>query len=124
MSDKKFCDECGVETHLVPNYEQEFEEKEVEIPVPNPKNVNEQIKVKHKVKASKTVKMKRQNVHTGKMEEVDVPKVKYLQPKCIVVRLQVGLNEYVQRDFCEKCYKQHEDKIKSLWNHLEKIDPK
>lgn len=134
------CDTCGVLTHVNPPRELVYEEveTEVEVPVTEKKDVKNEktgvvetveihtgktkrIKAKQRVPA--TVKKKQQDPYTGKHILVDVPKYKFLAPRAIIVTLQAG-DDYIKRDFCESCYKLYQDKVQSLWNTLESIEPK
>ena len=124
MSDKKFCDTCGCETFLNPLHEQEMEDRVVKVEIPDPKDATKTVTHSTTVKAPKMTTIKRQNLQTGKIEDVPAPCVKYLQRRSILVRVQVGLVEYVQRDFCDECYKKHQKRVMELWDYLEKIEPK
>ena len=69
---KWHCDICGTETHVNPPMELLYEDKEFEIDVPD-YNENGDVsgikKEKRIEKIPKIAKAKRQNMHTGKIED-------------------------------------------------------
>lgn len=100
------CDLCGKETYVNPPFEHVFEEKEID---------------GVKVKSPVTVKMKRQDMSTGVMTEVDVPKINDLKPRAIIVRLYSG-SESIFKDFCVDCYNTSiKPEVVKLWNTLESV---
>ena len=119
MSNYFHCDICGTATLLHPPYEPIFEEKEVEVKNP----LTGEVVGKSLQNVPVTVKQKILNPQTGKLEFQNVQALKYLKPKTHLVILQVG-GEQIQRDFCEKCYKEKiNPSIKATWDFLEGIEP-
>lgn len=97
------CDICGKRTSINPPHEYE--------------TINGEIQ---------SVEIKRQNVNTGKVEYVRTPKLKFLEPKAIVVKLMVG-DQSIQRDVCEDCLKTDKElmgTLQKLYSILEKMDTK
>ena len=126
------CDNCKKSTWMNPPSEQVFEDVTEMIQVPvkqvvKDKNGNESVKetiqdtpVTKKVPVM--TKIRRQNPQTGKIEFVEVPKIRYQKPKTILVQMRIG-DETIQKDFCEGCYKAMiAKKAESLWLFLEKIE--
>lgn len=66
---------------------------------------------------------KRQNLNTGEIEEYPVQKVEHIDPKAYIIRISVGFDEYIQRDFCKECLDDYLPEIKKLWSTLEGIKP-
>jgi ribonucleotide reductase alpha subunit len=100
------CDICNRETFINPQCQvvkkrQTINGKEIEIP--------------------EYVKMKNQNRSTGKMEEIDVPKIEDLQERTYIVSLRLG-QEVVQRDFCKTCFDSLKEHFFNLWNKLENME--
>lgn len=125
MANKWHCDVCGKETCLIPETEAVYEEREVEMPVPVPDKKApggmrlEMQKMKQKVPVM--VSMRQQDVRTGEIKMIQVPSMKELQPKAIIVALKCG-DERIQKDFCRECFaKFAESKAKELWDLLENI---
>lgn len=139
------CDICGKPTFMNPPVEPVTEEKEVEVDVPafkevevedtiiDPKTGNEKKvkrmqgkfvteKVKKKVLVQKKVKQRKQNPETGKIEIIDYPEYKDLEPRCYIIKLRVGM-EHVQRDVCKECMETIPH-LKELWKHLEGMESK
>lgn len=50
--------------------------------------------------------MRRQNLHNGTVEEVQVQKVEFLEEPAVMVKLKVGY-ENIQRDFCRACLEKY-----------------
>ena len=113
------CDICGKDTYINPPYE--IDEEEVEVDSFDFKTMKP---TKVKIPMAKKGKMKRQNVFSGEVEEIEVPITKDLKPRAYMVQLQVGPSEYVQRDFCLECLESIKPQIKTLWDCLESIKPK
>lgn len=125
------CDICGKRTHVNPPTEQEFEDKEITTEVPesfiDPKTKKKKIVFKpitELKRVPKVGKAYRQDIFTGKVEEIDVPMQKDLFPRTVIVQLTVA-GEMVQRDFCKDCFnKDVQPKVKKLWDELSKIESK
>lgn len=68
-----------------------------------------------------TTTIKRQNIYTGEIENIEIPKMIELKPKAILIHLSAG-DETVRRDFCRECYNASSIKVKTnaLWVELEK----
>jgi hypothetical protein len=137
------CDQCGKDTHIHPPTEPLYDEKEVEIEVPEmverdvpvldkkgnktnkteKRKVIELVKKKQLVKSPRIIKVKKQNLYTKKMEEMDVHEQRDLFPRAFLVRLSFGMTEEVQRDFCRECLDKIMPKLKEVWDLLEKVEP-
>ena len=119
------CDLCGQSTHVNPPTEQMFEEREIvvdtpEIKIVDGKQVLDMVKKKVTQKVPKIAKMKRQNMHTREVEEIDIPMMKDLAPRAYLMRIMVGSDE-LQRDFCKDCLDSVMPEFKALWDKLEQI---
>ena len=104
------CDICGKTTYLSPPTEMVF------------KTIKDENGVEYKV--PETSKIRRENPHTKKMETLDVPKMKDLEPRSYLVQLHVGQTEYIQRDFCFECLEKIKKDVKGFWDFLENIKPR
>jgi len=129
------CDKCGKRTYINPQTEPVFEIKKVKVPTPvtdkdgkfleDPKKPGMPLveMKEHPQKVSVTVPQKRQNINTGKVEIVQMPKLKDLQERCFVIRLVVGV-EKIQRDVCHEDLQPLMPEIKALWAKLEEMGEK
>lgn len=102
------CDICGKETWIYPPYKQKFDTKVIE-------------GVEVKVPITKFIK--RQNLHTGGIETVEVADLEYEKPITCIIKLQIAGQE-IQKDFCEECTSVVMEEATSLWNKLEGIESK
>lgn len=119
------CDLCSKATHVNPPTQQVFEEREIEVDTPEIKIVDgnqvlDMVKKKVTQKVPKLAKMKRQNLYTREVEEIDIPMMKDLSPRTYIMRVMVGSDE-IQRDFCLECLDSVMPEFKALWDKLEKI---
>ena len=118
------CDICGAPGVIHPRTEPVMKKKTVTYEVPNPQNPKEKIIKKVTRDVPMTTTIRRQNTQTSRVETLEIPDTKDLQPRAMLVLLQFGM-ENVQRDFCVKCYdakiKPHVDK---LFDVLVKIQDK
>lgn len=111
------CDICNKDTYINPPTEPDIEFKEVEVKL---QDKTETIKQPIQKKA----KMKRQNIYTGDIEEIEIPLMKDLKPRTIIINLKAGA-ETIQKDFCMDCYQKHVSKeVSKLWKKLEGIKSK
>ena len=53
---------------------------------------------------------KTMNIGTGEMMEVQSQAIKDLEPRCYIVKLNLGPSQVIQRDFCEEHYKEFLEK--------------
>ena len=122
MANKWNCDDCGKETHVNPMTEPVPDMKK---PVIDPKTKQHMINpaTGKPVYHQKLTKQKYQHPISGEMIERDIPEVKFLQPKCYIVRLKIG-DEVIQRDFCKECLDKRLDAFKETFKSLEEIKGK
>ena len=98
------CDSCGKKGFLNPESEPKLVEKDgVLIP--------------------ETRIVRKQNMFTGKMEEVEEAILIYKQERIIRVYLELGPYERITREFCSSCFENVKPKIKEAWLSLESFDP-
>lgn len=102
------CDICGKETHVAAPAEPIWVDEQVQVP-------NSALTLTRKVPLMTT--MQRQDLFTGEVKEIKVPRVKFLSPKAFIVMVQVG-DETLQRDFCEECLATLKPEIDALWAKL------
>jgi hypothetical protein len=119
---KWHCDECGKATSMNPPIEAVFEDKEqtVEVPVFDPLDPTKFTIEKRTMKTRVPVMIKhqRQNLSTGKMEEVETQKIRDLEPRTIIVQVRTGPDS-LQRDFCQACFdKKIKPLLKPVWEYL------
>lgn len=127
------CDLCGKNTWVNPPSEQVTKEVEevVNLPVKilkekDGKKYAEETMQEHVVKKQVpvTTRMRRQNMNTGNIDLIDVPKLKYLREKTVILQLRVG-DETIQKDFCIDCYRDQVSPLAdSLWKKLQSIESK
>lgn len=116
------CDVCGIETRINPKTEPLFEEREVQIPVDQNKMGGPTKKVKQRV--PKMTVMKKQDMSSGEVKEIQVQEHKDLEERAMIVKLRVG-PESVQRDFCRKCLEDYAgEELRTLWKKLETVKAK
>jgi len=94
------CDICGRRTHVNPPTEPMYEE------VVKKDADGKATKVKQPIQSI----MRVQDMNTGKVNEIQVVKQQDLEPRTVIVRLQVG-QETIQRDLCMKCLKSHNNGV-------------
>lgn len=68
----------------------------------------------------RTVRMRRQNIHTGAMEEFETHEHKDLDHRSFVVTLTFGLEE-VTRHLCRGCLNKLMPVLRPAWDALEKL---
>ena len=95
------CDMCGLPTKVNAKYEP----------------------ILDKDKKPLMTKLRTMDFSTNEVKEYDVPQLKFLEPKAIIVKLNVG-DQAIQRDLCQDCVKAHLPQIEALWDILEKIGDK
>lgn len=127
------CDICGIDTYVNPPSRQAFEEVEEDVFLPvsvieeiNGEKIVKKSTQKQTVKAKKplTAKHRRQNISTGKVETLEIPKLEYEKRKTVIVQLKVG-DETLQKDFCHDCYqKQIKFCAEKLFNVLAEVESK
>lgn len=115
------CDICSKEGKLHPKQETIQEEIEVETSVVDSKG---KLTVKkEKQLQPKMVKHKWFNSVTGKMEESNMVETRDLEPRAIVININVS-GKVIQRDFCEDCYKETiQPHLRKVWDLLENTTP-
>lgn len=132
------CDICQKRTVLNPQVEHLFEEKEFEVDVPVTTETEVEVdtqdggkamvkrlnidarKEKRTVRSPKMATMKRQNIHSGVIEDIPIHETRDLSPRTYIVRLTIG-NETVQRDFCRDCLSDLMPGLKTMWTQLSAI---
>lgn len=116
------CDICGKDTFVNPPTEPQFEERMVKVAVKGKDGETYEVEVPQTL--PKMAKMKRQHLHTGEIEDVDVQEILDLAPRTYIINLTVG-PEAVQRDFCKECLKEHVmPEVQALWDKLAAIGSK
>ncbi len=115
------CDLCGKPGVIHPRTEPIMQKKTVSVEVPDPKNPKERIQKKVTRDVPVTTTIRRQNTQSSRVETVEIPQMKDLEPRAILVLLQFGM-ENVQKDFCIDCYDKHIKKhVEPLFDVLCKI---
>lgn len=101
------CDLCGKVTYI------------------NPPTIAEKKIVVHggqEYESVATTTIKRQNMFTGEIENVEIPKLVELKPKALIISLSAG-DESIRKDFCRECYAKSRIKVAvdNLWAELERV---
>lgn len=124
MGMKWNCDKCDKRTYVHPETEQEYGEKTINVKVPredpdDPKKTI--IKTEPMVqKVPKMTTMRQQNSQTGKVAEIQIPKLKDLQERALIISLRIGL-EKVQVDVCSGCLEKEFPELQPLFVKLAKL---
>jgi len=101
-----------------------MKKKTVTVEVPDPKNPKNRIQQKVTRDVPLTTTIRRQNTQSSRVETVEIPLMRDLDPRAILVLLQFGM-ENVQKDFCMACYNEHIKKhVEPLFDVLCKIQDK
>lgn len=118
------CDICDAPGTIHPKTEPMMRKKTVTYEVPDPKDPKKKIRQKASRDVPVTTTIRRQNTQTARVETVEIARTKDLQPRAIMVVLQVGM-ENVQKDFCVKCYdKKIKPHVEKLFDLLHKLQDK
>ena len=75
------------------------------------------------VEVTDTTTIKRQNLYTSEIENIEIPKLVELKPKALIISLSAG-DENIRKDFCRDCYAKSSIRraVDMLWIELEKVN--
>lgn len=114
MSVRWKCDICGKDTLVHPPTELEYKEVETINKVTNKKEIT---------KIPEMVKIKQQDLSSGKMKEIEVNKRRDLFPRTYIVKISIG-PESIQKDFCLECLNKIKKPLIEVFEMLEKVESK
>ena len=121
MAAQWMCDICGAPGYIHPQTELVTRKKTMTIEVPDPKNPTEKIVKKISRDIPQTEVVRRQVTQTSRVETVEIPKMRDVQPRAILVQLSFG-HQNVQKDFCMECFNgEIKEKVDELFDFLCKI---
>ena len=106
------CDMCGKETKINPKTEPIYELDEKGEPKKDKKG--DPIPVMTVVESM--------NFSSGKMIKQQVPKVKDLEPRAHIIKINAG-TQAIMRDVCSDCLPKIMPEIQALWDKLKTLRP-